>query len=145
LGAPLGVVCQYAVTIVVYLPLSQLFDDIGNKVEAPARDLGAQAGSDIGYLVLGVLVVVGAPVVEELFYRGLLLRSLERRLGSRWAIVVSAAVFGLAHFEPVLFPALFLFGIVLGTLAVRNGRLGPGVFAHAGFNLVTMIALYASR
>lgn len=38
-------------------------------------------------------------VPEELFFRGLLLNMLERRLGTRWALAISALLFGLSHFN----------------------------------------------
>jgi len=94
---------------------------------------------------LAIVVVVGAPVVEELFFRGLVLRSLQRRFGDVWAVVGSAMLFGVAHFEPLQLPALVGLGVVLGVMAVYNKRLGPSIFAHAGFNLVTMIALALQR
>ena len=98
-----------------------------------------------GFIALTIVVVVGAPVVEELFFRGLVLRSLQRRFGDTWAVVGSAVVFGVAHFEPLQLPALVALGVILGVMAVSTKRLGPSIFAHAGFNLVTMIALAASR
>ena len=57
----------------------------------------------------------------------------------------SAVLFGLAHFEPLQLPALVSLGVILGVMAVSTKRLGPSIFAHAGFNLVTMIALGLSR
>ena len=62
-----------------------------------------------------------------------------------WAIAGSALVFGLSHFELYQLPALVVFGVILGVLAVRTGRLGPGIWAHGVFNLVAVIAVAASR
>jgi membrane protease YdiL (CAAX protease family) len=90
-------------------------------------------------------VAVVAPVVEELFFRGLVLRSLERRVGTAWAVVGSAVAFGLAHFELLQLPALVGVGVVCGVLAVRTGRLGPGIFVHAAFNAVAVATLAGSR
>jgi len=73
------------------------------------------------------------------------LRSLQRRFGDVWAVAGSAVVFGLAHFEPLQLPALVALGVILGMLAVSTKRLGPSIFTHAGFNLVTMIALWLRR
>ena len=80
------------------------------------------------------MLVVAAPIVEEIFYRGLLLRALERRTGTTWAIVLSSFVFAISHFELLPFPALFLFGAGAAVLAVRTGRLGPGIAAHFAYN-----------
>ena len=57
---------------------------------APARELGTRARQwRCGHP--GFVVAVVAPIVEEIFFRGLVLRSLERRMGTRWAVVVSSA------------------------------------------------------
>jgi membrane protease YdiL (CAAX protease family) len=114
------------------------------ELEEPVRNI-TKSAHGASYILLTIVVVVGAPVVEELFFRGLLLRSLQRRFGDAWAVVGSALVFGLAHFEPLQLPALVALGVVLGIMAVRTKRLGLGIFTHAGFNLVTMIALAVSR
>ena len=89
--------------------------------------------------------MIGAPVIEELFFRGLLFRSLRRRFGPWPAIVGSAVVFGLAHFELLQLPALIAFGLVLGFMAEKSGRLGPGIVAHAAFNAATVLSLTLAK
>ena len=91
--------------------------------------------------ILFLFLAVGAPLVEELFFRGLLQRSLARRFGPVVAVGGSAVAFGLAHFEALQLAALILFGLVLGLLADRTGRLGPGIVAHATFNAATVLTL----
>jgi membrane protease YdiL (CAAX protease family) len=141
-GLPVGVVCQLLLVPLIYLPLQQFIST--HDLEAPVRRV-TDAAHGPGYLALAVVVVVGAPVVEELFFRGLVLRSLQRRFGDAWAVVGSALVFGLAHFEVLQLPALVTLGVILGAMAVSTKRLGPSIWAHAGFNLVTMVALAAQR
>src|ERR1017187_10457493 len=117
----------------------------------PAQSLTGDAFGT-GLVVLAVLVCVGSPVVEELFFRGLLLRSLlgtfeqiGPRLGPALSIVVTALVFALVHFEALQFLGLAGFGVVLGVLAWRTGRLGPSIVAHMTFNTVTIIAIVVAR
>lgn len=141
-GLPIGVVCQLLLVPLIYLPLQQFISK--HDLEAPVRQV-TNSAHGASYFILTVVVVVGAPVVEELFFRGLVLRSLQRRFGDGWAVAGSAVVFGLAHFEPLQLPALVALGVILGMLAVSTKRLGPSIFTHAGFNLVTMIALWARR
>jgi hypothetical protein len=141
-GVVAGVACQYVLVWLIYLPLQQFVSK--HDLEEPVRRVTDKAHG-LSYFVLTVVVVVGAPVVEELFFRGLLLRSLQRRFGGGWAIAGSAVLFGVAHFETYQLPALVALGVVLGIMAVRTGRLGLSIFTHAGFNLVTMIALALSR
>ena len=49
------------------------------------------------------------------------------------------------HFEPLQTAGLVLFGLVAGWLVQRHGRLGPAIFAHMGFNAVTIAILLADR
>jgi membrane protease YdiL (CAAX protease family) len=144
-GVLIGVGTQIVVVPLLYVPFAYFIKDLSDRLEAPARSLTNQAGGDVALAILGVLVVVGAPIVVELFYRGLLLRSIENRFGPNIAIGLSALGFAAAHGELLQFPALLVFGVILGVLAVRTGRLGPGIFAHAGFNAVTMAVLVATR
>ncbi|MBA2438666.1 MAG: CPBP family intramembrane metalloprotease [Acidimicrobiia bacterium] len=88
-------------------------------------------------------MAVAAPLFEELFYRGLWLRAVERRWGTGWAVVTSSLVFGLIHFQVYDLPALIGFGLVVAVLAVRTGRLGPAIWAHVAFNLTAVISLLA--
>jgi membrane protease YdiL (CAAX protease family) len=104
------------------------------------------------FLVLAVCDVVGAPVIEELFFRGLLLRGLLARMRPRYAVFVQAAVFGLAHVNPFIglhnvsvFAFATTLGVVLGFAALRYRRLGPGVVAHGLQNLVAMTFVFAGR
>lgn len=143
-GIPVGIGTQLILIPLLYLPISRFIEDLADRLEEPTRELTDTAG-DSGLIVLAVLVIVGAPIVEELFYRGLLLRAVERRFGTTPAIVISGLAFGVAHFEPIQFPALAAFGVILAFLAVRYGRLGPGIFAHAAFNAVTMAVLIATN
>jgi membrane protease YdiL (CAAX protease family) len=141
-GLPIGVVCQVLLVPLIYLPMQQLVSK--HDLEEPVRRVTDSAHGG-GYIALTIVVVVGAPIVEELFFRGLVLRSLQRRFGDTWAVLGSAVLFGLAHFELLQLPALVSLGVILGVMAVSTKRLGPSIFAHAGFNLVTMIALGLSR
>jgi len=90
-------------------------------------------------VALVAVVVIGAPVVEELFYRGLLQRSLAARFNEGAVLVVVAAVFALVHFRPIEIPGLFVFGLILGWAALRSGRLGPAITIHVGFNLTGLL------
>jgi membrane protease YdiL (CAAX protease family) len=138
IGVPIGVVVQLVFLPLLYRALSIFVDT--SKVDEPAKNLTDRA-QGIGVVLLVVLVVVGAPIVEELFFRGLLLRSIEARWNDTLALWASAILFGLAHFELLQLPALVLFGLVAGYCAQRTGRLGMSIWAHAGFNATTVAFL----
>jgi membrane protease YdiL (CAAX protease family) len=141
-GIPVGVVSQLVLVPLIYLPF-RTFVDV-DKLDEPARELADKAHG-LGFIALAVVLVVGAPVIEELFFRGLLMRSIARRWGDGWALAGSSFGFALAHLEGLQFPALLAVGVVFGLLTQRAGRLGPSIFAHAAFNVVVVIALAVDR
>ena len=134
----LGVLCQVVLLPALYLLIELVAGDL--DVSGPAREL-TDRFDGASFAVLAVLVGVIAPIVEELFYRGLVLGAALRRWGERPAIVVSSLWFGLSHFQLVQLPALIGFGVVLAVLTVRTKRLGPAIAAHVGFNGITLVAL----
>ena len=144
IGAAIGVASQLVLVRLLYLPFELRDPDLGKRLEEPAKELTGLARGP-GFIVLAILITVGAPLVEELFFRGLLQRSLRRRLAAPGAVALSAIAFGLAHYQPLQLLGLVGFGVVLGVMAERYGRLGPGIVAHMAFNLVTVIALAAAR
>jgi hypothetical protein len=89
------------------------------------------------------VVALGAPIIEELVYRGLILQALQSRLNDWLALIIAAAWFALIHLQPVELPGLFAFALVLGICFQRTGRLGMSVFAHIAFNATGL--LLASR
>jgi len=107
-----------------------------------AQFLEDAKGSPWVYVLLAG-TVVGAPLVEELFFRGLLLRALEKRAGSVVAVVGSTVVFTLVHWTGaslapmlVLFSSIGVVGLVLAMVTISVGRLWPAIFAHMAFNAV---------
>ncbi|HEY8525499.1 MAG TPA: CPBP family intramembrane glutamic endopeptidase [Acidimicrobiales bacterium] len=139
-GALWGLVSQWGI-LVLYLPAFWLTSVDVDEFNAPARALSDKATDAVGVVLLVLIVGLGAPIVEEIFYRGLMQRSLVRRLGRVPGIVVTAVIFGASHFEWLQFPALTAFGLVLGYLADRYERLGPAVVAHMVFNLAAVVSL----
>jgi membrane protease YdiL (CAAX protease family) len=106
----------------------------------------AQALADrvdgVGDGLLFTISVVGlAPVIEEWFYRGLLLPTLVRRFGSVAGWIGSSAVFALVHGQAILLPGLFVLAVLLSWLTARTGRIGPAVLAHMVFNATTVVQL----
>lgn len=139
-GALWGFVTQWGI-LLLYLPVFWLSSVDVDEFNAPAREMSDRATDTVGILLLVLIVGIGAPVVEEIFYRGLMQRSLVRRLGRVPGVVLTAVIFGASHFQPLQFPALTVFGLVVGYLAERYERLGPAIFAHMVFNLAAVVSL----
>lgn len=145
----LGLVLQVAIAV-VFLPLNELLFPDGRPQQDVAEII---ASADTLFLQVSLVLaaVVFAPVAEELMYRGVLLRALEKR-GKRLAIVGSSAIFATLHMTgldadqfwisaAVFLPPLFILGVVLAWLTQKTGRLGPAIFLHSGWNLLSAFVL----
>jgi membrane protease YdiL (CAAX protease family) len=138
-GVAIGVAAQFVLVPLIYWPILKL---IGNQdVSGVARQLTDRATDPFGIVMLMLIVGIGAPIAEEVFFRGLTQRSLDRRWGRGVALFGTAALFAFTHFEALQFPALFAFGLLLGAMVFATGRLGTSICAHLGFNLVAAASL----
>ena len=79
-----------------------------------------------------------APFMEELLFRGVLLRK-ARRFGDRTAVVFTAVMFGLMHGNLNQFLYAVVIGLVLGYLAVRTNRILYNVLLHMTVNSFSML------
>ena len=113
----------------------------------PTAAVADVAGGASGPLlvVLAVLIAVGAPVVEELHFRGLWWQVLRARgLGPWLTVGVTAAVFALAHAEWARLPVLLAAGVAMGAVRLLTGRLGASIVCHVVINGLGAAALLAA-
>jgi len=89
---------------------------------------------------VGMFITVGAPVTEELIYRGLIYNRMRAALGPIAALVISSALFGASHAEPALLAPAAIVGAVMGLLYEATGSVLPPILAHCAFNAVSMSA-----
>ncbi len=94
----------------------------------------------IPYIVNALIIVIVAPVVEELMYRGLGF-TLLARFGPVVAIVATAALFGVGHGLLGLALAATAFGLGLGYLRSRTGSVYPGILLHIVVNALSVSAI----
>jgi membrane protease YdiL (CAAX protease family) len=109
--------------------------------------------STLTAVVLALIVAIGAPFFEELFFRGLVQSALTRRWGARVGVFAQAGFFAVAHYQVgmglaetlITFLTIGVLGVYLGVLRWRYQRLGPGMVTHAAFNLVAVLLVFAVR
>ncbi len=140
-GIVTGVVAQFVLVPLIALPVLKLTGQDADDLAKPAQDLADKVHGVGGPLLFLLVVGVIAPIAEELFFRGLLFRALEKRWDQWWALGFSSVFFGLTHFQPLQFLPLTAAGAVFGFLVVRTGRLGPAIVAHMAFNISTVAVL----
>jgi len=109
--------------------------------------LSSSAG-DVGLNQTGIVLVLfvllamfGAPIVEEIAFRGMLYGALAKaHVNEHLVIAITALVFALFHFEPKRFVILFVIGMILGEVRRRTGSTSAAIVAHVVNN--TPAALY---
>lgn len=144
LGVFSGMALQIPVVVLVVLLIQAIFGEIEQSGRALALVDTADTWPKVVLLI--VFVGLGAPLVEELFYRGIVQSSLVRSLGPVLGIGLASVIFGAVHLSLIEFAPLAAVGAGLGYLYWRTGRLLPAIIAHATFNLFTLVnLLVASR
>jgi len=135
IGIPLGVMSQLILVNAVNWPLARLFPDAFSfdEVSKRASDLVDVARGGWVFL-LALVVIVGAPIVEEIVYRGVVQPGLVATWGRTVGIVATAALFAAIHMQPVEFPGLFAFALVLGWARHSTGTIGMSIVTHMAFN-----------
>jgi uncharacterized protein len=132
-----------AIAAVAALPLPLPTRRIGES-ERVVFEGAVETG--LGLAVLVVVTCIGAPLFEELFFRGLVQGRLETRLGVASGIALTSLLFGAAHLIAWQGPWTFVYawavaasGLVLGLMRHVSGRLGAPMAAHAFFNAQVMV------
>ncbi len=134
----IGIGLQLIALPLLYWPIGRLFDvDPGES----ARMIVDLVDGPVDVVLLTLAVVFIAPVVEEVFYRGLFLQALAGAAGPVVGVIGSALVFALVHQQLVVIPGLTLFGLVVAWQTATTGRIGPAVVTHMAFNATTVVQL----
>jgi membrane protease YdiL (CAAX protease family) len=97
--------------------------------------------SDFGFFGAFMKVVIIAPVVEELIFRGVIMYGLMRNYSKAKAIFFSGLLFALFHLNPWQFPATFILGILLGWIMIRTKNIGLAIIGHAINNLLVLLSI----
>jgi len=137
--AALGIFCFYLVTAIysVLVPT-----DVEQGV---TEELGADQGT-FGLIAAGLMVIVIAPVAEEVFFRGFFYKALRSRFSIIAAAVIDGLLFGVIHYNfegadaLLLLPPLALLGFVFCLVYEKTGSLFPVIGLHAFNNSVAYAA-----
>ena len=126
-------------TLGAIIPLTFLYEQLGIEMDDSAERLFASLMKEPwGYVAVGIL----APLAEEIVFRGAILRTLLDMMSKKnhWvAIMISAAIFGVAHGNMAQFVNALLMGLILGWMYYRTKSLVPGILLHWVNNTVAFI------
>jgi membrane protease YdiL (CAAX protease family) len=102
------------------------------------------------YFTLAVLtIIVFAPIIEEMLFRGFLQSWIRQHLGSKQAILVTSLLFAFFHYSPeqgianiTIISSLFVFSLFIGFVYEREGALASPIMLHSLFNTINVCNLY---
>lgn len=97
--------------------------------------------NDFGFWGAFMKVVILAPLVEELIFRGVIMHGLMRNYRPGKAIFFSGLLFALFHLNPWQFPATFALGLILGWLMIRTRNIYLCIAGHAINNLLVLLTI----
>lgn len=124
----------------------------GQEPEPLAHDMLktlAESPVDSWFVLTVAMIVVAAPICEEVMYRGLV-QNMIKRLGlSRWwSITAASVVFAAAHISAAplhALLALFILSLGMGWAYEKTGRLLAPILMHAMFNAGNIAMLWLMR
>lgn len=111
---------------------------LGHRPTLP--DTGNPHGA-LEIVLFGIVVVIGAPLAEELFFRGFVYGGLRRWLIPKYAVPISALAFGLAHLYLLKIPSMFVVGLIFAIIYEKRCNLAPTIVAHLVNNAVAFFLL----
>ena len=85
-----------------------------------------------------VFIALTPGICEEVLFRGFALRPLEKSMGSKAAIIITALIFSIVHLDFVRLVPTFVLGLAFGTMAIRTGSLLPSIIFHVLNNSMAM-------
>ena len=92
--------------------------------------------TDPNWVLQFITLVIGAPLCEELIYRNMSITNLNKKIAPMISVLITSAVFGLAHGQPLQIAYAGALGLVFGIIFIRTESLYPSLVAHAVFNLL---------
>ncbi len=110
----------------------------------PSQDVTTLYGTTtIAFILTFVVVALVTPVVEELFFRGIVHRGLEQGLGFLPGASISSLIFALAHLDYRLFIPIFFLGFAFAFLVHKTGSIWPTIGGHFVINSLGVILRYS--
>lgn len=134
---------SYAAYYVLWLPVSYVVPDFVQSILSLTVDIfpSFESGevSVLASVVMFIVLVITAPLFEELLFRGLLLRRWMTKYSRTKAILLSSALFGILHVDPL---GAFFFAVAMCLLYLHTGSLWVTVACHALNNFVVWLIVY---
>ena len=121
----------WLVSVYISLGVEDIFTKYGYSTEV--QDMDGYAVTKLGFVISIVYTCIIAPVTEEFFFRGMLLKVFSKA-NQRFAVFATAVFFGLAHGNLPQFLLAFLLGLFLAHITLKHGSIIPSIVVHIFVN-----------
>lgn len=142
-GLAFGLIAQ-----ILSISIALLIQQAYGKESATGNGLQvAEAFAGLNPLIIFAMLALGAPIVEEIFYRGLVFTALSNRLGLLSGGIISSVLFGISHYQGSGYNALFVviltssLGGLLAYARYKSGGIFLPIMIHVAFNSLSAVAL----
>jgi membrane protease YdiL (CAAX protease family) len=91
-----------------------------------------------------ITIVIAAPILEELIFRGIILNGLLKSYSPLKSIIISSLLFGLVHLNPWQFIGASIIGILTGWVYFKTNKLTLSIIIHMTNNFLAFLGQYFS-
>ena len=127
---------------IIGLAIVAIFSKFGLKPET--ADVTGSQSSVMADILLYFYACFGAPMLEEIMYRGVIMQGL-RKYNERFAIVVSSLIFGLMHQNIQQCILGVMIGLIFGSIDMKSGSILPSIICHFIVNSSSALTMLAVR
>lgn len=125
LSYPIGVFLNYIGILII--------SNLGRIKESPLQ--APESGTE--FLIGLFVIAISAGICEEVMFRGLMMKAYER-LGKKKAIIITAILFGVFHFNPQNLLGPIFLGLLFGILLIKTNSIFATMIAHATNNAIAL-------
>lgn len=138
------IIAAYFLNLAINIIISMIV--IYGNIKIPGYEMQESVfklfGGDLASIILsGVIVILIAPLVEEIFFRGFLLRALANRAGNALGSIITALIFALLHFPWQSIIPVFILGLIINSLVIRTKSIWPAIGFHIFNNSIAFTIL----
>jgi hypothetical protein len=91
----------------------------------------------INIIIAGIIIIVIAPILEEVFFRGFILRSMVNKTGIVAGSLISAGIFAVFHMQWGSIIPIFILGLIINSLVIKKKSIIPAIFFHIFNNAIS--------
>ena len=132
---PLILLVLFSFQLVINLPFQKLYFTLFGKILH-------NSSNSLVYILSAIFI---GPFLEEVLFRGIILKGLLSNYSPKKAILISAIIFGLIHGQPSMIPGAICFGLLFGYIYYKTNSIGITILLHAATNLFGAFASYLNH